>query len=342
MRPPQVPRSARLLLIVGVFHTAAMVWIAVSALGYGDFPQLHDSAKALLTGGDLYVTGPTIQGTKNLNPPHLAILMSPEQARGRPLDRRTDIWAFGCVLFEMLSGRRPFADEETVSDTLASILKGEPAWDALPAETPPRIRALLERCLRKDPHRRLSHIAEARIVIEESPEIVTPARPPEQSARWGWRLGWPVVAVLACATSAALAVWIVSTRESPLVPARFEISAPAGALPLNVFGRLLEVGDPLSPDGRTIAFVATYRGRPSIWVRPVDSTTARPLAGTEEADRPVWSPDSQSLAFVAQGRIRRIRITGGPAINIASTNAINLSWRIGRCPLTTCGQTTRK
>ena len=107
-----------------------------------------------------------------------ASYMSPEQARGKPVDRRTDVWAFGCVLFEMLAGRRPFADEETVSDTLAGILKGEPVWAALPAETPPKIRSLLERCLRKDVRLRLPHIAQARIEIEEAASEPSPtARP---------------------------------------------------------------------------------------------------------------------------------------------------------------------
>ena len=106
-----------------------------------------------------------------------AAYMSPEQARGKPVDRRADIWAFGCVLFEMLAGRRPFAEEETVSDTLAGILKGEPAWNALPPDTPPRVRALIERCLKKDVRRRLSHIAEARIAIEEADTDTAPPTP---------------------------------------------------------------------------------------------------------------------------------------------------------------------
>ena len=96
-----------------------------------------------------------------------AAYMSPEQARGKPVDKRADIWAFGCVLFEMLSGRRPFPKEETVSDTLAGILKGEPAWNTLPADTPQQIRTLVERCLRKDVRRRLPDIAQARIELDE-------------------------------------------------------------------------------------------------------------------------------------------------------------------------------
>ncbi len=256
-----------------------------------------------------------------------AAYMSPEQARGKPVDRRTDIWAFGCVLFEMLARRRPFAEEETVSDTLAGILKGEPAWDALPADTSPRLRALLERCLRKDPRRRLSHIAEARIAIEDGQGDVAAIGPPRPSAGRGWKLLWPAIAVMACAISAALAVRIYSTAPIDRVPARFEIPSPPGAIAMSANGgRTIDVGEPVSPDGRMIAFVATYRGRPTIWVRPLDSPMARPLAGTEEAARPVWSPDSQSLAFLVQGRLMRMGIAGGPATNIVSTGARDLSW----------------
>ncbi len=256
-----------------------------------------------------------------------AAYMSPEQARGKPVDRRADIWAFGCVLFEMLAGRRPFAEEETVSDTLAGILKGEPAWDALPADTSPRLRALLERCLRKDPRRRLSHIAEARIAIEDGQVDVAAIAPPRPSAGRGWRLLWPVVAAIAGATAGAFAFWMVFTPVVDRVPARFEIPPPPGAIPMTgVFNRVMEVGEPISPDGRTVAFIATYRGRPSIWVRSLDLLTARPLSGTEGAERPVWSPDSQSLAFHAEGRLMRIRLAGGPATFITNTVARNLSW----------------
>jgi Tol biopolymer transport system component len=258
-----------------------------------------------------------------------AAYMSPEQARGKPLDRRADIWAFGCVLFEMLAGRRPFADEETVSDTLAGILKGEPAWDALPSGTSPRLRTLIERCLRKDPRRRLSHIAEARIAIEEGQgdvSAIAPSRPPVGR---GWKLVWPAVAVIAGATSMALAARIVFTPEVDRVQARFEIPAPPGAIPMigtKTSARLVDVGEPISPDGRMIAFVADYGGRPSIWIRPLDSPAARPLSGTEDAERPVWSPDSRWLAFLSQGRLRRVGIAGEPAMNILSTGARDLSW----------------
>ena len=129
-----------------------------------------------------------------------AAYMSPEQARGKPVDRRADIWAFGCVLFEMLAGRRPFPEEETVSDTLAGVLKGEPEWNAL-AGVPPHVQALIERCLRKDVRRRLSHIAEARIAIEEAGTAAVPRSDAAPSRR---RFLWPAIAGVAVVIAAAL------------------------------------------------------------------------------------------------------------------------------------------
>ena len=258
-----------------------------------------------------------------------AAYMSPEQARGKPVDRRADIWAFGCVVFEMLAGRRPFAEEDTVSDTLAGILKGQPSWNALPEDTPPSIRALLERCLRKDPRQRLSHIAEARIAIEEHRAGPAPAAvpPPRQSVSTARTLLWPLLTLASALTAIALAVTLFWTRAADPLPARFDIDAPPGAIPMTgALDRIIEVGEPISPDGRTVAFVAAYRGRPSIWTRSLNSPVPQPLPNTEEAERPVWSTDSQSLAFVADGRLRRIGITGGAVTNLANTRARDLSW----------------
>jgi Tol biopolymer transport system component len=256
-----------------------------------------------------------------------AAYMSPEQARGKPVDRRADIWAFGCVLFEMLAGRGPFPEEETVSDTVAGILRAEPAWDLLPSATPVNVRALLLRCLDKDPRHRLSHIAEARIAIEERSANVQPVEHLPKAEHRRRTVVWPVLALMSALTAAALAVRIILTAAPDPLPARFDIAPPPGALPMtSAFGRLLEVGEPISPDGRTVAFVASYRGRPSIWTRSIDSPIARPLANTEEAERPVWAADGQSLAFIAQGRLKRVGIAGGPATNLASTQARDLSW----------------
>ena len=259
-----------------------------------------------------------------------AAYMSPEQARGKPVDRRADVWAFGCVLFEMLSGQRTVGDAETISDTIAAILKSEPTWDALPGDTPPRIRTLLERCLRKDLRRRLPDIAEARIQIEEAatdpPEtahaIAVPARR---------HYVWPAVAGLSLVAAASLAILALtrSPTVADTVTIRIEIAPPPGATAVAADGRLLEVAELISPDGRTVAFLATREGRQMIWIRPLDSSTTRVLPGTEDAGRYAWSPDGRSLAFFQQGQLKRVAITGGPPTTIATVNARDVAWGPG-------------
>ena len=255
-----------------------------------------------------------------------ASYMSPEQARGKPVDRRTDVWAFGCVLFEMLAGRRPFADEETVSDTLAGILKGEPVWAALPAETPPKIRSLLERCLRKDVRLRLPHIAQARIEIEEAASEPSLTAWPAAKTPGRRAYLWPAVAALSLLATAGLTGWMVLApiREQPIV--RFDVTAPPGAVPFPGFGRTIEIGDPLSPDGRTLAFHARVKGNQMIWVRPLDSPEMRPLPRTEGASRPYWSADGRSIAFFSQGQLKRIDLSGGPPTVICNEAGRDVAW----------------
>jgi Tol biopolymer transport system component len=254
-----------------------------------------------------------------------AAYMSPEQARGKPVDRRSDIWAFGCVLFEMLAGQRLVGHAETVSDTIAAILKSEPAWDALPGDTPPRIRTLLERCLRKDIRRRLPDIGEARIQIEEAatdgPEITLTALPQRRT------YVWPAIAGVSLLVAATLAVRAARTPAAvDPVSIRLEISPPPGSTQVGGDGRLLEVGEPISPDGRTVAFLATSEGRRMIWIRSLDSATPRVLPGTEDAGRHAWSPDSRQLAFIARGQLKTIAVAGGPPRNIARTDGRDITW----------------
>jgi Tol biopolymer transport system component len=253
-----------------------------------------------------------------------AAYMSPEQARGRPTDRRADIWAFGCVLFEMLAGRRPFPEEETVSDTIAGVLKAEPSWDAL-SDAPPYVRALVERCLRKDVRRRLSHIAEARIAIDEGG--TTAVQRPEAATTRG-RFLWPAVAAAAALIAAALGARLMFAPVTEKAAIRFDIVAPPNALPMaNALGRPIDVGEPISPDGGTLAFFATFEGQPYIWIRRLDSPTPHVLEPTRNADRPAWSPDGQSLAFMADKQLKRVAIAGGPAtILIPMTRARDISW----------------
>ena len=244
-----------------------------------------------------------------------AAYMAPEQAAGQPADRRADVWAFGVVLWEMLTGRKLF-DGETVSHVLASVLKDEIDLDALPADTPARIRELIDRCLRKKPGQRLQAIGDARVLLEEyvaAPERFAAAAgfgkaPTAVTARWLRLLPWATTVALA----AALIALVVVRTPAPKVPMRFQILAPEN---------LTEVGPPtISPDGRTIAFDATDdKGATQIWVRAMDDLEARPVPGTEGSTRPFWSPDSRYLGFVAGGKLKKVPLSGGPPQTLADT-----------------------
>jgi serine/threonine protein kinase len=230
-----------------------------------------------------------------------AAYMAPEQARGKAADRRADIWAFGVVLFEMLTGRRAF-DGDDLSITLASVLETEPDWNALPSSTPGGIRRLLPRCLQKDPRRRLPAIGEARIQIEDvlsgAPELLTP-KPPPPLPWWRHIVPWAAASVFL----AALAV-LASMHFREAVPreVRLEITTPPTDNPASLA---------LSPDGQKIVFTATSDGEASLWLRSLDSTSAKPLRGTEGGVYPFWSPDSRSIGFFAAGKLKRTDIEGG-------------------------------
>ena len=243
-----------------------------------------------------------------------AAYMSPEQAKGKPADRRSDIWAFGVVLFEMLAGR-PVYSSETVPETLASVMKEEPPWEALPAGLPAPIGKLLRRCLDKDSRHRLQAIGEARILLEDplaaSPEPAPrPAAASPQSARRLAALAGALV--LAVAALAALA--FVHFREA--APAeravRFSVAAPAKTS-VYTFA--------VSPDGRYLALALEAEGKRQLWLRPLDALEAQPLPGTDDAIIPFWSPDSRHIAFFAQGKLRKIAAAGGPAQTLCDAAA---------------------
>jgi Tol biopolymer transport system component len=238
-----------------------------------------------------------------------AAYMSPEQARGAAADKRADIWAFGVVLFEMLTGRQSFPGE-TTSDILAGVLRAEPEWGALPAATPDGVRKLLKRCLERDRKQRLQAIGEARIAIDEclahpeAPPGAPGARPKSRE-----RVAW-IVAALAAAV--ALTVATTHFREKPpeVRPVRFAVFPPDRA----AFGNLSTAGAVMvSPDGAQLAFVGTGQGANSeLWLRPLDALTAHPLAGTTGATYPFWSPDSRYLGFFADGKLKKVAANGGP------------------------------
>jgi serine/threonine protein kinase/Tol biopolymer transport system component len=250
-----------------------------------------------------------------------AAYMSPEQARGKKADRRADIWAFGVVLYEMLSGKRLFTGE-TTSDTLAAVIRAEPDWNELPAQTPWRIRELLQRCLKKDPRQRLQSIGDARIALEEAvsggPQyesaVTGGVKPPLQRTSQKI-LPWATAALLAIIT-ALLAVGYFFRASEPAPALVSQIEPP----PNSVFEAT--AGQPgmlaLSPDGQRLAFVAKDSdGRMRLWVRPLNSLTAQPLDGTDGARFPFWSPDSRSIGFFAAGKLNRIDASGASLLALA-------------------------
>ena len=242
-----------------------------------------------------------------------AAYMSPEQAKGKAADRRADIWSFGVVLYEMLAGKRLFIGE-TTSDTLAEVLKTEPDWSQLPTSTPQVILNLVQRCLKKDPRQRLQAIGDARIALEETiggvPE--QPALPGRAQSRWLLFLPWAV------ATGLAIAVAVLGLFYTRLIGIPSQTIVAQVAPPDNTSFLLAGLaGDPpiLSPDGKRLAFVAVDKdGKQFLWVRPLNAAAAQPLAGTEDAYMPFWSPDSRSLGFVAHGKLNRIDASGGPPL----------------------------
>lgn len=239
-----------------------------------------------------------------------AAYMSPEQAAGKPVDKRADVWSFGVVLWELLSGRRLF-EGETVSQTLAEVLGGPIDFDQLPPQTPPAIRGLLRRCLDRNVKNRLRDIGEARIVIESALAGETPhleSTPQPGGARNPW-LAWSVAAVLA--VGLATVTFLHFREKAPASPAslRFPISAPA-----NTARSLC-----LSPDGRKLAFIAGQR----LWVHSLESGEARDL-GAHTPGPPFWSPDSRFVGFNSKRQLMKIDATGGPARVV--TELSNLAW----------------
>jgi eukaryotic-like serine/threonine-protein kinase len=263
-----------------------------------------------------------------------AAYMSPEQARGGSIDKRSDIWSFGCVLYELLAGRHPFPGR-TISDTIAAIIGVEPDWTAIPSETPARVRWLLRRCLEKDPRRRLHDIADARIELEEA--LAEPigsgavdaagATQSDGRAPTRERAAWIIAALCAIVALALVAARSLQRGTSTQQPAAFIASV---VLP---DGLRMSLANPsgrfaLSPDGRRLAVVASdATGRSMLWVRPLDAQVAQPLAGTEGASFPFWSPDSRFIAFLASGKLNKVDSAGGvPATLCDATLGATGAW----------------
>jgi Tol biopolymer transport system component len=227
----------------------------------------------------------TVGGTKEGALLGTATYMSPEQAKGRPADKRADVWAFGVVLYEMLTGRRAF-EAEAISEVLAKVIEREPEWRALPASTPARLRDLLRRCLRKEPKTRLQAIGDARVQIDElisgATDEAAAVVATQPRAQRGARLAIP-------------ATWYFRRAAPEPLVTRFEIPTPPTSDPMSFA---------LSADGRQLAFVATAEGASRLWVRRLDQVTAQPLAGTEGARYPFWKPDGREIGFFADGKLK--------------------------------------
>ncbi len=248
-----------------------------------------------------------------------AAYMSPEQAKGKHADRRADIWGFGCVLFEMLTGQRAF-EGESATDTLAAVIKSEPNWDALPRDIPANIRRLLERCLNKDPKHRLQAIGEARIAIEDfladtgdlgaTLGSSWAGQAPPLEVRWRRvSVAWGVVATVTALTLALLLLLRKASHAERMqfaMPVQSEVSHLA-----------------LSADGRTLAFVARddASGENMLYIQRIGSADVLMLPGSESAYYPFWSPDGGYIAFFSSGKLKKVAVAGGPSQVIAEATS---------------------
>jgi len=241
--------------------------------------------------------------------------MSPEQARGRPVDRRADIWAFGCILYEMLTGRRLFTGE-TATDVIGAVVHQEPDLEALSPQVPSRIRRLLERCLHKDPSRRLQSIGEARIALQEwleNPEGEPTAAEP---APQGIRRWMPVLTAAAgLLVGGVLAASFAAGDGSSSEPVRrFEVQIADSVLDWSLGSSVV-----LSPDSRLLAYVEGGGNESTLFLRPLDQFGGHQVAGgngTEAAYHPFFSPDGQWLGYVTPLALKKVSITGGSPITL--------------------------
>jgi serine/threonine protein kinase/Tol biopolymer transport system component len=265
----------------------------VKVLDFGIARILESEAPADAAAMARSATGAVVMGTP--------AYMSPEQAKGHNANRTSDVWAFGCVLYEMLTGMRAF-NGDSPAEILDRVAQMEPDWNALPDETPSEIRKLVQRCLRKDAQQRLQNIGDARIEIDDA------RRGPQTHEQLtqrsvGGRRRIRLISAFALVTVIALVMAVRAFRSGPPPPEmRLEITTPPTIAPWSLA---------ISPDGQMIVFAATVGSENRLWLRPLSSGPARQLAGTDNAYLPFWSPDGRSIGFFADGKLKRIGIDGG-------------------------------
>ena len=258
-----------------------------------------------------------------------AAYMSPEQAKAKKVDHRADIWAFGCVLYEMIVGKKVF-EGETVSDVVAAVIRAEPNWTALPETTPAPIQRLIRRCLQKDVRRRLQAMGEARITIEE---VLSGTKEEAEAPSFGggkWKsknglllhraLPW-VLGATTILIATICAGLLLKSRPTPGV-FLFPVAPPENLA-------LVSGGQPsISPDGHYLAFIA--RAAPdkpaTLWLRPLDSLMAEQIPGTESANQPFWSPDSRQIAFGAGGKLKKLSVPGGTPETLCDSYGPGGTW----------------
>ncbi len=249
-----------------------------------------------------------------------AAYMSPEQARGKPADRRADIWSFGVVLYEMLSGRQIFGGE-TASDSMAAVITREPDWAALPVEVPRRVRELLRRCLVKDPRRRLQAIGDARIELEETGagEEAGSAAVPVSAAASSWRVRILTAALTVAALSAGAGLQSWRTPRPASQPVARVAQPIPNELVLPTRNRMILA---ISPDGSKMVLAANQK----LYLRSLDSLTAAELPGTEGGASPFFSPDGQWVGFFAGGQTKKTRLSGGSPLVVCARDGFDASW----------------